>query len=208
MRTDSPKREGGLLKVALISGVFFAGVVSPTRLMPLVQSLRATDEPAARPAMWFSAEDKFGARFPSTPDRLDASSPLGHGYAYQSVTTTATGGTLFAITVMPPQPVMVSPSTQLEKDRLLRLFVDDFASGLGVSPDQVTIRFKPFGRGQRRLEYSFRFIAEGVEFIAEGYSIISAGRLIRVSVAFTSTLSEEEVRTAHDFLGSFAVVDE
>ncbi len=156
---------------------------------------------AASSGLWVSAEDGFGANFPADPTRVDAATAQGTGYVYQYVQSFDNGAAIFAITVVPS----LSEAEKKYQKVTLETIHSEALRLIGVPPDQNKFEWVLFGDGKNRLNYEFDCMYDGSLFKGLGFWIIDGNRAIRVSIAYTGTLSNQQIRKASSFLDTFAI---
>lgn len=152
--------------------------------------------------MWSNTEDGFGANFPVAPTRVGAATTQGAGYAYQSSQSFDNGGALFAITVVP-----VSSEIFKNKSKdFLEASNAAFVQSMGQKLSQAKVKWLKFGGNKKRLNYEFDFLYNGVSLKGVGFWIMDKNRAIRVSVAYTNTLTSQQARETISFLDSFFIL--
>jgi len=152
--------------------------------------------------LWINAVDGFGANFPTTPTRVEAASSQGSGYAYQSIQRFDNGGALFAITV-------TSAPSKFAKNRskeFLEASNVTFIKMMGQKLSQAKVKWLTSKAGRNQLSYECDFFYDGVLFEGLGFWIMDRNRAIRVSVAYTNTLTSQQVSEVISFLDSFMIL--
>ena len=151
--------------------------------------------------MWINEEEGFGAIFPNTPTKTDAATSQAAGYAYQYIQNFDSGVALLAITIS-------SVSSKIAKNKtkeFLEASHSIFIEMLGMKPSQNKVKWLTFGDGRNQLKYECDFIYDGVLFNGVGFWIMDGNRAIRVSVAYTTTLTSQQAREVISFLDSFTI---
>lgn len=151
---------------------------------------------------WFNASEGFGARFPNAPERVSAASSQSAGYAYQSIKNFNNGGALFAITISPIQFDL----TRGDPMRFLEALNNEYIKLMGQNPNRAKTKWSSFGDGRKYLSYEFEFTDSGAPFRGSGFWVFDNGRAIRVSVAYTESITPKEVREVLQFLPSFVMI--
>lgn len=157
---------------------------------------------ASASEQWVNASEGFGANFPTTPERISVASSQSSGYAYQSVKNFSNGGALFAITISP----IHFDQTKSDQMRFLEELNDGFIRIMGQNPNRAKTKWSSFGDGRNILNYEFEFTDSGAPFKGCGFWIFDNRRAIRVSVAYTKSLTSKEIREVLLFLPSFVMV--
>lgn len=169
--------------------LFFLSLILST-LSPTVSGAR----------IW--AKDGFGAWFPEPPVRLDVSTRDTSGYAYQSSKIFDSGGALYAITV-----VSIPATIQKRKiDSFLSQLNAEFIKSLGANPATAKTKWEKFGDGRHLLTYQFDFNHEEIPLTGHGFWLNDNNRAIRVSVSYTRSLGDQEVREILSFLETFTLL--
>lgn len=184
-------------------GSFFLKTITDS----IIESLRLSDSnndlvqntQVVANGQWTNVEDGFGANFPTTPTKVQAATAQGSGYAFQSVQSFDNGGALYAITVSPaPSKIPKNQSKEfLEASNAV------FIKMMGQKLSQAKVEWLIFGDGRNKLNYECEFFYDGILFKGLGFWIMDRNRAIRVSVAYTNTLTKQQVREVVPFLDSF-----
>jgi len=153
--------------------------------------------------VWVSRTDGFGANFPSAPQKVGAESSTVSAYAYQSAKEFSSGIVLYSIAVTP----LTSDVKPEDEKTYLAQLNSDFVKTMGQDPRVMHARWSKFGTKINRLNYEFDYDLQGVPLMKTyGYWLVDRGRVLRVSVSYTKTLSDKDRRTTLEFLDSFALI--
>ncbi len=157
--------------------------------------------PALASELWFNASEGFGAIFPNAPEKNSVSSSQATSYAYQSVRNFNNGGALFAITI---SPIQFDPKKG-DPMRFLEALNNEFIKLMGQNPNRAKTKWSSFGDGRKCLNYEFEFTYSGAPFKGRGFWVFDRGRAIRVSVAYTASLTPKETGEVLQFLPSYVM---
>ncbi|PKD43463.1 hypothetical protein [Rhodohalobacter barkolensis] len=154
-------------------------------------------------SLWTNNEERFAARFPSNPTKVEAATSMGSGYAYQSIEEYSNGGALFTITVTGSIPRNQSV-TQLRN--YMEESNNEFIRSMGVNPERANNNWTEFGDGRPKLSYDFSFQYEGALLRLKGYWISDDNRIIRVGITIVGELSDQKSNNIIDFLDTFVIL--
>lgn len=159
---------------------------------------------ASASGFWSNASEGFGAIFPKKPKKVSAATSQVAAYAYQSEKNFSNGGALYGITIV-PLPSVRNEST-FNTFSFLEMSNEGFVKSIGGDPRRAEAKRKRFRDGRKRLDYDLRFRYEGIPCRGRGFWIIDRGRVIRVSVSYTESLTSEEAVEVLGFLESFVIL--
>lgn len=159
---------------------------------------------ASASEQWVNVSEGFGANFPTTPERTSVASSQSSNYAYQSVKNFSNGGALFVISISP----IHFDQTKSDPMRFLEALNNEFIKLMGQNPNRAKTKWSSFGDGRKILNYEFEFTDSGAPFKGRGFWIFDNRRIIRVSVAYTESLTPKEIREVLQFLPSFVMVSD
>ncbi|OYY73560.1 MAG: hypothetical protein B7Y40_08930 [Gammaproteobacteria bacterium 28-57-27] len=173
------------------------------RLILLLGSLLfAISNISAASGLWVSVEDGFGANFPDKPTKIGAPTSKHAGYAYQLSQKFNNGGALLAITVVP----LEAEITKYRAGEFLEASNAKFIESMGGQVNQAKTEWENFGDGRRKLSYEFWFKYNEVPLKGLGFWVMDKGAVIRVSVAYSKSLTKDQALVVESFLKSFVIL--
>lgn len=157
---------------------------------------------ASASGLWVHPSDGFGANFPEPPTKREAAAYQESGYAYQGSKVFENGGALYSITVVTLPPKI----SRANINRFLEELNSGFIETMGQTSRKAKVKWAKFGDGRNRLSYEFDFEHDGIPVRGHGFWVADKNRVIRVSVSYTKSLNDHEVREALSFLDSFVLL--
>ncbi|MEX1138039.1 MAG: hypothetical protein WEF53_01675 [Bacteroidota bacterium] len=152
--------------------------------------------------LWLDPNSEFAAKFPTPPEKADASTKDIRAYAYQSTKEYDSGAVFFAITVSNPPTKLTQTNGKSVIEESNRHFIES----LGQQYNRAKRKWKTFADGRPRLDYEVAFSYSGVTLHAQGFWIHHRDRIIRVSVTYMTSVTDQQRRRSLQFLDSFVLM--
>lgn len=161
--------------------------------------------PVCAQSLWVSSEEGFAARFPSDPEKVEATSSTKSGYAYQSSKKFKAGFALYAVTIVGSIP-KISKTADVKK--YIEKANIGYIKSNGQNPAGAQIKWTQFGDGRPKLKYATDIQYRGIQLRSKGYWITDEKRILRISVTYTKNIANKYRRNIGDFLDTFVLIDE